>query len=73
MEIASIIGLACFIAACILAAFTGAMFRPGEWYERLAKPSWRPPNRLFAGVWAVLYCQIASTCGSDSLLVTISL
>ena len=33
MEIASIIGLACFIAACILAAFTGAMFRLGEWYE----------------------------------------
>ena len=59
MEIASIIGLVCFIVACFLAAFTGAWFRPGEWYERLRKPSWRPPNRLFAPVWTVLYLMIA--------------
>jgi benzodiazapine receptor len=55
MEIASIIGLACFIAACFLAALMGALFRPGDWYERLKKPSWRPPNRLFAPVWTALY------------------
>jgi benzodiazapine receptor len=59
MEIASIIGLACFIAACFLAALTGALFRPGEWYERLKKPTWRPPNRLFAPVWTALYLMIA--------------
>ena len=59
MDIASIIGLAGFIAASFLAALMGALFRPGEWYERLKKPSWRPPNRLFAPVWTALYLMIA--------------
>ena len=55
----SILELAGFILACFLAAAMGAFFRPGEWYERLKKPSWRPPNRLFAPVWTVLYVMIA--------------
>jgi translocator protein len=59
MDISSIIVLIGFLGACFLAATTGAAFRPGDWYERLAKPSWRPPNWLFAPAWAVLYLTIA--------------
>ena len=52
-------GLFGFGLACFLAATTGGIFRPGEWYERLAKPRWRPPNWLFGPAWLVLYSLIA--------------
>lgn len=59
MDLASVIVLIGFIGACLLAATTGATFRPGDWYEQLKKPSWRPPNWVFAPAWAVLYLTIA--------------
>ena len=48
-----------FIAACTAAALTGVLFKPGQWYENLAKPRWRPPNWLFGPAWTVLYAMIA--------------
>ncbi len=48
-----------FIAACVGAALSGAIFRPGDWYERIRKPSWRPPNWLFGPAWTILYGMIA--------------
>ena len=59
MNVFSIIVLIGFIGACLLAARIGARYRPGDWYERLAKPRWRPPNWLFPPAWAVLYLTIA--------------
>jgi tryptophan-rich sensory protein len=50
-DASSLLAFLGFTAACFLAAMTGAFFRPGEWYERLKKPSWRPLESPFrAGV-----------------------
>ena len=59
MDATPLLALLVFVIGCFLAASTGAMFRPGAWYELLAKPSWRPPSWLFAPVWTFLYLTIA--------------
>ena len=59
MDIASWLALGGFILACFVAASTGALFKPGPWYARLAKPWFNPPNWLFPIAWAVLYLMIA--------------
>lgn len=48
-----------FLAACFGAAGTGATFPPGEWYQRLVKPSWTPPNWVFPVMWTTIYLLIS--------------
>ncbi|MEM6942260.1 MAG: TspO/MBR family protein [Pseudomonadota bacterium] len=53
------LALGVFIVAVVATAMSGGIFKPGEWYERLNHPSWRPPNWIFPVVWTPLYGLIA--------------
>ncbi|SFD63294.1 tryptophan-rich sensory protein TspO [Roseivivax sediminis] len=49
-----------FLAACVAAGTTGAIFPPGEWYRQLSKPAWTPPDWLFPVAWTTLYICMAA-------------
>lgn len=51
--------IAPFLGLVFLASLTGALFKPGEWYDQLTKPAWTPPNWLFPVVWGLLYVLMA--------------
>lgn len=62
MNLNGIMPLAGFFPACFAVANSGAFFRPGDWYENLAKPPWDPPNRLFGRAWTV-FCSLVAVSG----------
>jgi translocator protein len=55
ITIKAVMGLVAWLAVSFVAAWIGSRFMPGEWYVSLVKPSWNPPNWVFAPVWSVLY------------------
>src|SRR5512137_3024224 len=58
-SIRSALALAGWLAVTFAAAAMGGFFLPGEWYARLQKPTWNPPNWIFGPVWSVLYTTMA--------------
>lgn len=52
------LALAGWILLSFLAATIGGLAAPGAWYERVNKPSWNPPNAVFAPVWTVLFIMM---------------
>jgi tryptophan-rich sensory protein len=56
------IGLIVFLVICFAAAGIGSAVTTPQidgWYANLAKPSWNPPNWIFAPVWSTLYVAMA--------------
>nr|WP_275592452.1 TspO/MBR family protein [Aquamicrobium sp. NLF2-7] len=54
------LSLGVFLVAVVgIGMFIGIATPPGDWYAGLAKPSFNPPNWLFAPVWTILYILIA--------------
>lgn len=52
------VGLVLWVLVSLGAGLVGSQFMPGDWYAALAKPSWNPPNTVFAPVWTTLYVMM---------------
>lgn len=54
----SLVSLLFWLAVAYSPGILGAAFGPDEWYRKIAKPAWTPPDWLFGPVWMTLYLLI---------------
>ena len=59
MTMDNILSFSVFMGICLVAASSGAIFKPDSWYHALKKPRWCPPSWLFPLAWSILYVTIA--------------
>ena len=59
MSFRDVVGGIGWLGLTFVAAFIGSRFLPDAWYASLKKPSWNPPNWIFAPVWTLLYLMMA--------------
>lgn len=51
-----------FVFMCLGSAALGSFltsFSVKTWYKTIKKPSWNPPDKVFAPVWAILFLMMA--------------
>ena len=54
----SFLSLVFWLAVSYAPGLTGYLYQPDGWWRRIEKPSWTPPDHLFAIVWPILYFLI---------------